>query len=528
MKANADSVMNIGIVGGGLLCREIIEKTSLDVRRGGLNSRIVAVSDPDSAAPGVVLAKKLGLIVVRDFHDLYEPQHQINLLIVLLPDNAVFEEILETRPPTIRVLSYHVFELFWKALGAEETKLRERNEEIETILNGIQDNILVISSDMEIEEVNEPFLKKMINSKLGPKEAVGRKCYEVFQKRSDPCDEGEIICPLKEVIRKKRHTRQVMSRVGMGGEVRHFEINMYPIWEKYGKISKFIEISRDITDRLKEEEEITRRLEEMVEERTRQLKETHAKLLHQDKMASLGKLAASVVHEINNPIAGILNLTLLVKRMLVEREPSPKEMNRIHHYLGLMETETLRISRIVSNLLAFSRQSKLELMLLNPNRIIDKTLILNANLLKIHGVKVEKRLDPRMPDILGSEDQLQQAFMNFISNAAEAMEPNKGGLLIIESKHSLRDSRLSVIFRDSGIGIPQENLPKIFEPFFTTKKDGKGVGLGLSVAYGIIQEHGGSIYVQSKAGKGTTLRVNLPLTTGPVPATHNGACHDER
>ncbi len=527
MTANADHVMNIGIVGGGLLCKEIIDKTSLDVRRGGLKSRIVAVSDPDAGAPGVVLAKQLGLNVVQDYHDLYDPQRGINLLIVLLTDHAVFQEILETRPPSIRVLSYHVFELFWNALGAEEKKLRERNEEIETILNGIQDNILVISPDMEIEEVNEPFLKKMINSKLGPKEAVGRKCYEVFQKRSDPCPEDEIVCPLKEVIRKKRHIRQVMTRVGMSGEVRHFEINMYPIWEKYGKISKFIEISRDITDRLKEEEEITRRLEEMVEERTRQLKETHAKLLHQDKMASLGKLAASVVHEINNPIAGILNLTLLVKRILGEREASPKEMNQIHHYLGLMETETLRISRIVSNLLAFSRQSRLELTLLDPNRIIDKTLILNANLLKIHGVKVEKRLDPHIPDILGSEDQLQQAFMNFISNAAEAMEPNKGGLIIIESKRSMKNNQWSVTFRDTGIGIPQENLPKIFEPFFTTKKDGKGVGLGLSVAYGIIQEHGGSIYVQSKPGKGTTLKVSLPLMPRPVPAARNGAHHDE-
>jgi signal transduction histidine kinase len=202
-------------------------------------------------------------------------------------------------------------------------------------------------------------------------------------------------------------------------------------------------------------------------------------------------------------------------------------MDQINHYLGLMETETLRISRIVSNLLAFSRQSRLELTLLNPNRIIEKTLILNANLLKIHGVKVEKRMDPHIPDILGSEDQLQQAFMNFISNAAEAMEPQKGGSLFIETHHSIKDNRWSVTFRDTGIGIPQENLPKIFEPFFTTKKDGKGVGLGLSVAYGIIQEHGGSIYVQSKPEKGTTLKVSLPLRPGPVSAALNGARHDE-
>jgi two-component system NtrC family sensor kinase len=117
--------------------------------------------------------------------------------------------------------------------------------------------------------------------------------------------------------------------------------------------------------------------------------------------------------------------------------------------------------------------------------------------------------------------------MNFISNAVEAMEQKKGGLLSIESNHSVKDNRWSVTFRDTGIGIPQESLPRIFEPFFTTKKDGKGVGLGLSVAYGIIQEHGGSIYVRSTPGKGTTLKVSLPPWSGPVPDSGNGARHDE-
>jgi signal transduction histidine kinase len=228
-------------------------------------------------------------------------------------------------------------------------------------------------------------------------------------------------------------------------------------------------------------------------------------------MASLGKLSASVVHEINNPIAGILNLIMLMKRMVAEDAIGSREIDQFNQYLTLMETETRRTSRIVSNLLAFSRQSKMELKRISLNRLIEQTLFLNSNLLKIAGVKVSTDLDPNLPDLVGSEDQLQQVFMNLISNAAEAMESRDGGRLSIETKHVLRKDKLEVDFKDTGIGIPDENIPKLFEPFFTTKRKGKGVGLGLSVAYGIIQEHGGSIYVKSTEGKGTTFHLKFPL-----------------
>jgi signal transduction histidine kinase len=318
-----------------------------------------------------------------------------------------------------------------------------------------------------------------------------------------------------------------LTRIGPDDEPRYSELTIFPIWEKDGKISKFIEISRDVTQRKKEEEEITRRLEQMVEERTRQLKETHEKLLHQDKMASLGKLSASVVHEINNPIAGILNLIMLIKRIMDEESINQKEIKQFSQYLDLMETETKRTSRIVSNLLAFSRQSKMELKRLSLNQIIEETLILNLNLLKINGVKVEKRLDPNLPDLVGSADHLQQAFMNFVSNAAEAMETSKGGVLSIETRYSLKNGTILVSFKDTGEGIPPENLSKLFEPFFTKKKGGKGVGLGLSVAYGIIQEHGGSINVESEVGKGTTFEVELPLQQGEGSIDQYGGLHGQ-
>lgn len=518
------SIINIGIVGGAPFCKEIIEKSALDYRKEPVNARFIAVADPDPQSPGMVLGRELGLITVDDYHELYDPRHNIHLIIVLIPEQHILEDILKTRPLNIRVLSYHVFELFWRAISSQERKLRVRTEEMETILNAIQDFILVITPDREILEVNDAFQEKIGYSR---EEVVGRKCYEIFQKAEQPCDRGDVVCPLHEAIRNKRPSQQVRTWVASDGKRRYVEVTVYPIWEKDGKISKLIEISRNITDRKKQEEQITRRLEEMVEERTRQLKESNAKLIHQDKMASLGKLSASVVHEINNPIAGTLNLIMLIKRIIDEGSVHQEEIEQFSEYLNLMETENRRISRIITNLLAFSRQSRMRLKRVNLNRLIEKTLFLNSNLLKINRVKVETRLSQNLPDLVGSEDQLQQVFMNFISNAVEAMEAPGGGVLTIKTRHSAKKNNILVSFKDSGIGIPPENLSKLFEPFYTTKKKGKGVGLGLSVAYGIVEEHGGSISVDSEVGKGTTLKVMLPLKQPPDTPDPDGGPHGQ-
>ena len=354
----------MALVGGGAYCREFLEKSILDYRKGEVNARIVAVADPDPNTPGMVYADEIGLITVTDYHRLYDPDLDIHVIAILTPEQSILKDILETKPGNIRTISYHVFELFWKAIRLEEQKLRARNEEIETILNGIMDLILVITPKREIIDVNEPFLKMMNYTR---DEVVGRKCYEVFKEVTRKSSNCDLVCPLEEEIRKKRSCQRVSTRLGGDGKPRYSELTIFPIWEKDGRISKFIEISRDITKRKTEEEEMTHRLEEMVEERTHQLRETHDKLLHQDKMASLGKLSASVVHEINNPIAGILNLTMLIKRIIEEETVTKKELDQFVEYLGLMESETKRISRIVSNLLAFSRQSKMEFNLIDIN-----------------------------------------------------------------------------------------------------------------------------------------------------------------
>ncbi len=514
MNQNEPRVINIALVGGDACARDVLKRTTLNFQEKGVNARFTAMADPDPDSPGMRLARDLGLRTLADFRQLYRPEFDIHLIIVITPRPEVFQQILDTRPQRIRIMSNHVFQIFWDAIRSDERKFRDQFLEMKTILDGIQDFIMVISPDMTVLEVNGAFLDKRGYSR---DQVVGRKCHEIYSRMGQHCENEGDSCPLKQVIRNKSKVRQVRSRTSSDGGIRHFEADIHPIWEKDGKISRFIHISRDITQRKLAEERLTRRLEAMVEERTRQLKETHQQLLHQDKMASLGKLAASVVHEVNNPIAGILNLIMLIKRINSEGEPTPAEREQFVQYLNLMETETRRISRIVSNLLAFSRQSKMEVRRLDINRLIETTLFLNANMLKIKGVKVEKRLDENLPALLGSEDQLEQVFMNLISNAAEAIEAAGGGALTIATRHLSEEKGARVDVIDTGAGIPEENLGRLFEPFFTTKKKGKGVGLGLSVAYGIVKDHGGAIQVSSQVGMGTTFQLTLPLETTARP-----------
>ena len=379
-------------------------------------------------------------------------------------------------------------------------KLPEK--EIEAILSGIKDFVLIISPEREILETNAAFLNHIGCAR---EDVIGRKCFEVLKEDTRKPSNCHNICPLEEVIKNKRRCQIELTRLDSDNKPRYTELTIFPIWEKKGKIAKFVEISRDITQRKLDEDHLVK----MVKERTRQLKETHERLLHQDKMASLGKLSSSVVHEINNPVAGILNLVLLSKRILKEDIIDQKTIDHFLRYLELMETETRRISRIVSNLLVFARQSKIELVKFDVNDLIEQTLILNSNLLKINHIRIIEELEHNLPLVSGSEDQLKQVLMNLISNAVESMSTSKTKRLTIKTFSKKDQKAIGLQIKDTGSGIPEGTASNIFEPFFTTKKKGKKVGLGLSIVYGIIQEHGGTIYMDSPPGKRTCFSITL-------------------
>lgn len=231
------------------------------------------------------------------------------------------------------------------------------------------------------------------------------------------------------------------------------------------------------------------------------LKESQEQLIHAEKLTSLGQMAASIAHEINNPLAGVLVYTQLLSKK-VTGDTFKKE--EALGYLSKMESEVSRCARIIRNLLDFARQTEPMLRLVDINQVIEQVLTMVSHQAQMQNVAVIKEFSP-LPKVTGDSDQLQQVFTNLTLNAIQAM-PN-GGKLTLRSL--VVDSEVRVDVQDTGCGISKENLGKLFTPFFTTKEKGKGVGLGLAVVHGIIERHKGRIKVQSEEAKGTTFSVYL-------------------
>jgi nitrogen-specific signal transduction histidine kinase len=235
-----------------------------------------------------------------------------------------------------------------------------------------------------------------------------------------------------------------------------------------------------------------------------ELKTTQNGLVQAEKLSSLGQLAASIAHEVNNPLSGVLVYTqLLTKKIAGDKFSKETALN----YLSKMESELTRSTRLIRNLLDFARQSPPSLRLVNISDILNKALDLAAHSAQLQNIEVTKEFSPSLPVITADFDQLQQVCTNLIINAIQAM-PNGGRLTL---RTSASNSWLKVEVKDTGCGISQENMRKLFTPFFTTKGKGKGVGLGLAVAHGIIQHHQGRIEVQSKEGEETTFTIYLPI-----------------
>ena len=240
--------------------------------------------------------------------------------------------------------------------------------------------------------------------------------------------------------------------------------------------------------------------------------EDQAKILHQDKMMSLGRLAASVVHEINNPLAGVLNYCRLMIRVLKKGVLTDESREKFERYLQLVESETARCSQIVSNLLTFSRKSPAAFTMVQVDDLINRCIMLSQHKLELSNIRVASRIEADIPQIEGDFNQLQQCLINLIFNAIDAMP--EGGDLELTGAFDSSKKQVVITVKDTGVGIPKENLSNIFEPFFTTKDEGYGVGLGLSTLYGIIQRHKGVVYVRSAVGEGTVFTLRFPVPGG--------------
>ncbi|MBI5590374.1 MAG: response regulator [Deltaproteobacteria bacterium] len=234
-----------------------------------------------------------------------------------------------------------------------------------------------------------------------------------------------------------------------------------------------------------------------------------ARILHQDKMMSLGRLAASVVHEINNPLAGILNYICLMRRIMDRGPLVADQQDKFKLHLELVESETRRCAQIVSGLLTFSRKSPPSFTLVQAEDLINRCMLLSQHKIQLSRISITVFIPPSLPPVLGDFNQLQQCLINLLFNAMDAMPD--GGTLDISAGEDLSKKEIFIQVKDSGPGIAPSDLPHIFEPFYTTKNEGYGVGLGLSTVYGIMERHHGSVQVESQIGKGTTFFLKLPV-----------------
>ena len=365
-----------------------------------------------------------------------------------------------------------------------EEELREANEFLRNLIESSVDGIIVTDMKGNILIFNK-----------GAESITGYTAEEVIEKihitRLYP--EG-MANQIMEGLRSQDHggvgklSPVPLTVMNKAGEQIPIQLSAALIFDREGKAIASVGIFTDLRPRLNME---------------RKLQETHLQLVSSEKMASLGKLAAGIAHEINNPLGGILIYSSLLMEDLPEEDPKRQDLARVVQEAG-------RCKEIVRSLLEFARQTEPKMEPVDINRAITDDLFFLENQALFHNIRIIKNLDPSRPLAIGNAGQLKQVFMNIIINAAEAMH-GTGELNITTHPASDRNAIL-VEFTDTGEGIREENLSRIFEPFFTTKDVGKGTGLGLATSYGIIEDHGGKIFVRSKVGEGTTFTIELPIS----------------
>lgn len=302
----------------------------------------------------------------------------------------------------------------------------------------------------------------------------------------------------KRISRPLKKLEETANKIA-DGEYRHDFTVRAPSEIEHLALS-LSKMAKDLEAEKRELEEWGNTLEKKVQQRTEEIKKIHSQLFRSEKLASLGKLAAGVAHEINNPLTGILTNSSLLLEDLAADDPRREDVE-------VMVKETIRCREIVKRLLDFAKQSKPLKKLTDINFLIENIILLVRNQTSFRNIRIEKDLAADIPEIQADTDQVQQVFINIILNAAEAM--TKGGMLTITSRVSASKDFIEISFKDSGPGISETVREKIFDPFFTTKEH--GTGLGLSISYGIIEQHGGTITVESTPGEGSVFTIELPI-----------------
>ncbi len=427
--------------------------------------------DPEDRKNFQELVERQGF--VKDFEVEWKKNNNERIT-VLLTANAKKDEKGE-------IIGYEGINIDISDRKRMERELKEANEFLVNLIESSVDGIIVTNTKGNILIFNR-----------GAESILGYKAEEVVEKMNI-----QGIYPpgvAKEVMEKMRSpdfggtgklTSFPILHRRKDGELIEGDLSASIIYDEKGKEIGSVGIFKDLRERLRME---------------RELQKTQQALLQSEKLAAMGRLTSQIAHELNNPIYGIMNTLELLKT-----EISPESKRR--KILELSLSETQRLSEMLRNMLSFSKPEEEKRRPVKMNELIEGILLVMEKQMRESNIKVETSFDDEIPEVMASTNQMRQVLLNIIKNAKEAMP--KGGTLAIQTTKG--DKHILIHVRDTGVGIPEEIRNKIFEAFFTTKQKVKGVGLGLSVCYGIIKDHGGEIKVESEEGRGTTFTIRLRI-----------------
>ncbi|WDP90990.1 MAG: PAS domain-containing protein [Desulfobacter sp.] len=505
--------LNIAIVGGGRTCRFFLELIHNDPFPF-FDIKILGVCDKNAGAEGMLLAEEMGIYTTGNLHDLLNIE-RLDSVLELTGRKKVLHEIIRLKPRGVGVLEYNISRILRnlldtsRRLESTEQKLVAEKDFSNLLIQQSTAAIVIINTDFIILDANDAYL----NTVKRPKDKViGAHCYEISHGINTPCSSAfpGVKCPMLETLRTGKNAHVIHDHPGPDGHRVYCNLTTYPVRNANGDVIQVIEFWRDVTAEFSDR----------WNEREKKLKSNIQKMIQEDRMISLGKLAASCAHEINNPIQGLLTFCDYMLDTLNEGRPGDGQLKKFKDHLSLMSKELERCGNIVSGLLSFSRESAVEFSHLDLNEVLNSVLSLTRHKLELRNIKLTTGLYPAPILLEGDINQLQQCFLNLVFNAIESMP--EGGDLIVTSRIDKEFGNACVEIRDTGYGIPEKVRDNLFDPFFTTKDVGKGTGLGLSIVYGVVKNHRGKIKIDSREKKGAAFTITFPMVSPAAPDANGG------
>jgi len=492
-------VLNVGLVARGSRCLSIM-RTLRSIKPVHFQFKIAGIAAITKSIACYKYAGEMDIELFDDYLEMLSMDH-LDFILELTGEQHILSDLVEHKPPTVGILDRQASMLLLDIATLHErvadkaTEINLATSFASALLEASPDGVMVIDRNFRIINCND---SPLITVGKGREFVLGKSCFEVIYDSQKHCDCIGRICPAQETLKTRKPSRVLHENHNINGESQVSQVTAYPIFNQMNEIVQLVITVRDIT----------KALTDGIEKRTQVIKDDLARFAQEDRLSSLGRLVASVCHEINNPITSIVTFNKLILSYLQESKMPPEGSAGFERYLDLSIREALRCGSIVNNLLTFARQKSVEAKDIDLIEVVQTIMMLTKHQLEYNQVEYEVNLPNAPFKVCGDSAQIQQCLMNLIFNAIESMP--EGGKLTISGGLDDGEDMVWLTVADNGQGIKPEDLPHIFEPFYSTKVGGKGVGLGLSMTYGIIREHNGLIEVNSNTGKGTVFKIKLP------------------